>query len=127
MGQDHDHDGHLNRRDLLGRCAGWAGTAAVYSVASGVVSSVGLDAALAAGRPAAKAKPFTFVQISDTHIGFDKPANPNVHATALQAVERIKAMAVKPDLIGQFRKVAGDEWRLDFTFVLARARKDQPR
>ena len=100
MGHDHDHTQNgLNRRDLLGRCAGWAGTAAVYSVAGGVVSSVSLDAALAAGRPAAKEKPFTFVQISDTHIGFDKAANPNVRATAMQAVERIRKMAVKPDLI----------------------------
>ena len=99
LNHDHAHDGHLNRRDLLSRCAGWAGTAAVYSVAGGVVSSVSLDAAFAAGRPAPKTKPFTFVQISDTHIGFDKPANPNVHATAMQAVERIKALPIKPDLI----------------------------
>lgn len=98
MDHDHAHDG-LSRRDMLGRCAGWAGTAAVYSVAGGVVSSVGLDAALAAGRPPARARPFTFVQISDTHIGFDKAANPNAHATALQAVERIKALPVRPDLI----------------------------
>lgn len=46
-------------------------------------------------------------------------SDPHLQADAL--------FAVKPDLIGQFRKVAGDEWRLDFTFVLARARKDQPR
>ena len=114
MGHDHDHahDGRLNRRDMLSRCAGWAGTAAVYSVAGGVVSSIGLDAALAAGRPAIKARPFTFVQISDTHIGFDKPANPDVRATALQAVERIKALAVKPDLIlhtGDITHLSKDE------------------
>jgi hypothetical protein len=101
MGHDHDHthDGHLDRRSLLTRCAGWAGTAAVYSVAGGVISSVSLDAAFAAGKPAARTRPFTFVQISDTHIGFDKAANPNVHATAVQAIERIKAMPAKPDLI----------------------------
>jgi len=114
MGHDHDHahDGRLNRRDMMSRCAGWAGTAAVYSVAGGVVSSVGLDAALAAGRPAIEARPFTFVQISDTHIGFDKPANPDVRATALQAVERIKALAVKPDLIlhtGDITHLSKDE------------------
>ena len=114
MGHDHDHahDGRLNRRDMMSRCAGWAGTAAVYSVAGGVVSSVGLDAALAAGRPAIEARPFTFVQISDTHIGFDKPANPDVRATALQAVERIKALAVKPNLIlhtGDITHLSKDE------------------
>jgi len=114
MGHDHDHahDGRLNRRDMMSRCAGWAGTAAVYSVAGGVVSSGGLDAALAAGRPAIEARPFTFVQISDTHIGFDKPANPDVRATALQAVERIKALAVKPNLIlhtGDITHLSKDE------------------
>ena len=90
----------LDRRTLLSHCAGWAGTAAVYTLAGGVVSSVGIDTALAAGRrTGAEAKAFTFVQISDTHLGFDKPANPNVHATALQAVERINALPQQPDLI----------------------------
>jgi len=97
--QDHPLEDHLNRRSLLTRCVGWAGTAAVYSIAGGIVSSISLDAALAAGKPAARTKAFTFVQISDTHIGFDKAANPNVHATAVQAVDRIKGMPVKPDLI----------------------------
>ena len=114
MGHDHDqrHDGHPNRRDMLGRCAGWAGTAAVYSVAGGVVSSVSLDAAAAAERPATGARPFTFVQISDTHIGFDKPANPNVHGTAVQALERIKALPIKPALIlhtGDITHLSKDE------------------
>jgi len=96
---DHPHESPLNRRSLLTRCAGWAGTAAIYNMAGGIVSSISLEAALAAGKPAARTKSFTFVQISDTHIGFDKAANSNVHATAVQAVERIKAMPVKPDLI----------------------------
>ena len=114
MGHDHDNidEGHLDRRSLLRRCAGWAGTAAVYSVTGGVVSSVSLDAALAASKPAARARPFTFVQISDTHIGFDKAANPNVHATAIQAVERIKAMRTRPDLIlhtGDITHLSKDE------------------
>jgi hypothetical protein len=72
----------------------WAGTTADYSVAGGVVSSVGLDKALAAGRRGGT-KPFTFVQISDTHVGFDKP----LRATALQAIARIKALPQPPDLI----------------------------
>ena len=97
---DQDQMPGLDRRTLLSRCAGWAGTAAVYTLAGGVVSSVGIDTALAAGRKSgAGTKPFTFVQISDTHLGFDKPANPNVHATALQAVERINALPQQPDLI----------------------------
>lgn len=96
----HDHpDPSFSRRDMLSRCAGWAGTAALYTVSGGVAASVSLDAALAAGHVAGGARPFTFLQISDTHIGFDKAANPDTRGTALQAVERIKALAHKPDFI----------------------------
>ncbi|NYT39339.1 metallophosphoesterase [Sphingomonas sp. R-74633] len=96
---DHHHE-PLDRRRMLSRCAGWAGTAALYTMSGGIASSIDLDSALAMPAMAGKGpKPFTFLQISDTHIGFDKAANPNTRATAMQAVEKIKALAVKPDLI----------------------------
>jgi predicted phosphodiesterase len=90
---------NLDRRSLLVRCAGWAGTGVLYTVAGGVASSVTLDAALASGLRKGGSKPFTFVQISDTHIGFDKPANPNSRGTAMEAIEKIKALPEQPDLI----------------------------
>jgi 3',5'-cyclic AMP phosphodiesterase CpdA len=89
----------FDRRGMLRCCAGWAGTAALYTVSGGVVGSIGLDAALAAAPRAKGPKPFTFLQISDTHIGFDKAANPDARGTAITAVEKIKALAEKPDLI----------------------------
>jgi predicted phosphodiesterase len=100
---DHDHDephaGILDRRQMLTRCAGWAGTAAVYTIAGGTLSSVTIDQALAAKPRQGAAKPFTFLQISDTHIGFDKAANPHARETAMQAIEKIKALPHQPDLI----------------------------
>jgi 3',5'-cyclic-AMP phosphodiesterase len=96
-----EHQGDkMNRRGLL-ECLAWAGTGALYTLAGGVLSSVSLDAALAAPRkPAhAKAKPFTFLQISDSHVGFDKPANPDARATYREAIAKVKALAVKPDFI----------------------------
>ena len=50
----------------------WAGTGLLWTVAGGVPRSLGLvDEAMAAEAPG-----LTFLQISDSHMGFDKPANP---------------------------------------------------
>jgi hypothetical protein len=85
-----------NRRRVL-ECMGWAGTGLVWTMAGGVASSVTLDAAQAATRP--KTKPFTFLQVSDSHIGFTKDPNPDARATFREAVAKIQAMPVKPDFI----------------------------
>jgi 3',5'-cyclic AMP phosphodiesterase CpdA len=89
----------VNRRNLLTHCAGWAGAGALYTMTGGIASSISLDAALVATPQHGRTKPFTFLQISDTHVGFDKPANPDARGTAIEAVEKIKALRVKPDLI----------------------------
>jgi len=75
----HDHDEgpkeHLSRRKVL-ECMTWTGTGVLWTVAGGVPTSLGIiDEALAQ-----QTKGFTFLQISDSHMGFDKPANPNVKA-----------------------------------------------
>jgi 3',5'-cyclic AMP phosphodiesterase CpdA len=89
----------MNRRSALTLCAGWAGSGALYTLTGGIAASVCLDTALAATPHRGKTKPFTFLQISDTHIGFDKPANPDARGTAIEAVEKIKALPNRPDLI----------------------------
>jgi hypothetical protein len=76
---------------------GWAGTGLVWTMAGGVASSITLDAAQAA--PKSEVKPFTFLQVSDSHIGFAKDPNPDARATFREAVSKIKAMPVKPDFI----------------------------
>ena len=45
------------------------------------------------------ASDFTFVQISDSHIGFNKPANTNVLGTLQAAVAKIDALPVQPDFL----------------------------
>jgi 3',5'-cyclic-AMP phosphodiesterase len=94
---EHDTKG-TDRRSLL-RCMGWAGAGALYTVSGGVLTSVGLSDALAAPYRRAKTQPFTFLQISDTHIGFDKAANPNAKATLKRAIAMIKALPQQPDFI----------------------------
>jgi 3',5'-cyclic AMP phosphodiesterase CpdA len=89
----HD-DGHgdgISRRKVL-ECMTWAGTGVLWTVAGGVPASLGLVDGALAREPAG----FTFVQISDSHMGFDKPANPNAKGTLEEAIEHVSALAVKP-------------------------------
>jgi len=90
-----DHSTGEDRRGFL-KCMAWAGTGALWTMSGGVAASVSLDQAVAA--PAA-AKGFSFLQISDSHVGFSKPANPDAAATYREAVGKIIAMPVKPDFI----------------------------
>jgi Icc protein len=87
----------MDRRGLLKCMGGWAGTGLVWSFAGGVASAVTLDAAQAAPRSAVK--PFSFLQVSDSHIGFAKDPNPDARATFREAVAKIAAMPQQPDFI----------------------------
>jgi 3',5'-cyclic AMP phosphodiesterase CpdA len=78
-------------------CMGWAGTGLLWTVSGGLAASVTLDQALAATAP--KTKPFTFLQISDSHIGFNKDPNPDARVTFREAVARIAALPTRPDFI----------------------------
>jgi 3',5'-cyclic AMP phosphodiesterase CpdA len=51
------------------------------------------------GALADEPKGLTFVQISDSHIGFNKPANPNVIITLAEAIGRIRALREKPSFM----------------------------
>jgi Icc protein len=84
-----------NRRRFL-ECMGWAGTGLVWSVSGGVASSTLLAPATAAAKPAT---PFSFVQVSDSHIGFTKDPNPDARATFREAVARIRALPQRPAFI----------------------------
>jgi Icc protein len=65
----------------------------------GIASSRMLLAAATEQGGSAPGDDFTFVQISDSHIGFNKDANSNVIGTMQEAIGRIKALPKKPDLI----------------------------
>src|SRR6202158_3120376 len=84
----------LNRRKVL-ECMTWAGTGVLWTIASGVPRSMGII-----GRASAQEENgLTFLQISDSHMGFDKPANPNAKGTLEEAIQRIKALPVKPSFM----------------------------
>jgi 3',5'-cyclic-AMP phosphodiesterase len=91
MAQD-DRDG-LDRRGAL-ECMIWAGTGVLWTMAGGVPRSSSLPGISAANAQAAKG--FSFLQISDSHIGFRQPANPNPLATLDEAIAKIGALADKP-------------------------------
>ncbi len=93
--REHDEGGQ-DRRGFL-KCMAWAGTGALWTMSGGLASSVSLDQAMAATAP--RVKGFTFLQISDSHVGFAKPANPDARATYREAVAKVIAMPVKPDFI----------------------------
>jgi 3',5'-cyclic AMP phosphodiesterase CpdA len=96
---NHSNDG-IDRRGFL-KCMAWAGTGVVWTLNGGILTSRALGQAAGAGTPAAAAPAGTlnFVQISDSHIGFSKPANTDVGATFRETVARINAMPVAPEFL----------------------------
>ncbi|HEX5064629.1 MAG TPA: metallophosphoesterase [Myxococcota bacterium] len=81
--------------------AAWAGAGVVWTLSSGILSSRALaDAGRATKRNGlGSSGGLQFVQISDTHIGFDKEANPDTLATAREAVAKINALEVEPAFV----------------------------
>ena len=88
----HDHDNHgdgVSRRHAL-ECMLWAGTGVLWTVTGGIPKSSLMGSAQAAEGG------FTFLQISDSHVGFDKAANPNALGTLQEAIAKVKALPSKP-------------------------------
>jgi 3',5'-cyclic AMP phosphodiesterase CpdA len=113
----------MKRREFL-ECMQWAGTAVVWSFAGGVPSS----RLVAATPKKTRAEDFTFVQISDSHIGFNKPANPDVTGTLRAAVEQINALERQPDFLihtGDLTHLARPSEFDDLAQVLKSSRQQQ--
>ncbi len=86
-------DEPLPRREAL-RCMAWAGAGTLWALNGGVASASTLGAG-----PAPRSSSFNFVQLSDSHIGFAKPQNPDARATFREAVGKVIALPDKPDFI----------------------------
>ena len=84
----------IDRRGFL-KCMAWAGTGLVWTFAGGVPTSRAFGDPT---KPSAQSD-FTFVQISDSHIGFNKPANSDVTATLQAALRKIDAAPGSPDFL----------------------------
>jgi Icc protein len=93
---DHNHDG-IDRRGFL-KCMAWAGTGALCVMQGGVLKSYSLSSLAAIGEKEAKGD-LSFVQISDSHMGFNKPANPDVIGTLKAAVSKINALSTPPEFM----------------------------
>ncbi len=88
----------MSRRKLL-RHTAWFGSAVVLTVAGGeVISHV---AGNHGGSHKASADPtaLRFVQVSDSHIGFNGPANTDVTGSFAHAIDRINALPDRPDFV----------------------------
>src|SRR6266403_2233802 len=85
---NHDNDG-IDRRGLL-KCMAWAGTGVLWTITGGILRSQTLSPGSDAARMVAGSD-VSFVQISDSHIGFNKEANKDAAATLREAVAKINA------------------------------------
>ncbi len=90
----------VDRRGFL-QCMAWAGTGMLYAMKGGILTSLPLGSGVAEAAQLHKMKgvDFSFIQISDSHIGFAKEANPDVTATLQVAVDRINDAAAVPDFL----------------------------
>lgn len=85
-----------SRRGAL-KCLAFGGAGTMFMLSGGVLAPIDLAASAAEASPATGIP--LFVQISDTHIGFNKPANPDVAGTLKQTIARVNAMPARPSLI----------------------------
>ena len=94
----------IDRAGFL-KCMAWAGTGVLWMMSGGVMKSFGMSQMI--DRNSGKLKEgllmpksdFSFVQISDSHIGFSKPANTDVVGTLQAAIAKINAMPAQPSFI----------------------------
>jgi len=94
---DHNHDG-IDRRGFL-KCMAWAGTGLLWTISGGVLASKTLAEIAKTGGSLPPATDLSFLQISDSHIGFSKEANKDVTATFKIALDRINALPTPPSFL----------------------------
>jgi Icc protein len=97
---EHPSSDGVDRRGFL-KCMAWAGTGVLWTLSSGVLTSrvlgqVGTDLPVS---PVSGSNTLHFVQISDSHIGFSKPANPDVSGTFRETIARINALPDAPEFL----------------------------
>ncbi len=99
-----ENDDGIDRAGFL-KCMAWAGTGLFCLMSGGVLKSYGMSQIIdkTTGRikkdiQIEKAD-FSFAQISDSHIGFNKPANPDVVATLQASISKINAMPTAPSFV----------------------------
>src|SRR3954466_11640128 len=87
-------DDGIDRAGFL-KCMAWAGTGVLWMMSGGILKSFGMSQVIDKNTGGIKKNliippsDFSFVQISDSHIGFNKPANPDVVGTLQSAISKI--------------------------------------
>lgn len=87
----------IDRRGFL-KCMAWAGTGALCVMQGGVLKSYAFGA-MNKHDMSLMAADFAFAQISDSHIGFNKAANPDVTATLREAIAKLNALPQAPEFV----------------------------
>jgi 3',5'-cyclic AMP phosphodiesterase CpdA len=101
--EDKNNDG-IDRAGFL-KCMAWAGTGVLWMMSGGIMKSFGMSQMLdpTTGRLreglVLPKSDFSFAQISDSHIGFSKPANTDVLGTLQAAIDKINAMPTAPSFV----------------------------
>jgi Icc protein len=93
---DHNHDG-IDRRGFL-KCMAWAGTGTLCVMRGGVLKSFALSGFSEQDTTPVKGE-LSFAQISDSHMGFNKPANTDVVSTLKAAVDKINGLPHAPEFL----------------------------
>ncbi|MBS1662419.1 MAG: metallophosphoesterase, partial [Bacteroidetes bacterium] len=99
-----ESEDNIDRKDFI-KCMAWAGTGVLWMMSGGIMKSFGMSqlvdrntGRIKNGINIPKAD-FSFVQISDSHIGFNKAANPDVLGTLQATIDKINAMPVTPSFV----------------------------
>jgi 3',5'-cyclic AMP phosphodiesterase CpdA len=122
--RDFDRDDGVNRRTVL-ECMTWAGTGVMWTIAGGVPRSLGIMGEA----QAQETKGLTFLQISDSHIGFHLPPNSNALGTLEEAIAKVNALTLpqKPAFMihtGDISHLSQESQFDDADKVIAQARLD---
>ena len=118
------HGDDIDRRGFL-KCMAWAGTGVVWTLAGGVLSSCTLPQA---AKGASSQADFSFVQISDSHIGFSNVPNMDVTGTFQQAIARVSSLPTRPAFVlhtGDLSHLSKPDQYDTVNQVLAGAKFDQ--
>src|ERR1700759_886552 len=99
-----ESEDNIDRAGFI-KCMAWAGTGVLWMMSGGIMKSFGmsqlLDSRTGRLKPGLQlpASDFTFAQISDSHIGFNKPANPDVVGTLQATIDKLNAMPTAPSFV----------------------------
>src|SRR5487761_298828 len=92
-----ESDDRKERRKFM-KCMAWAGSGVLWAMQGGVLRAQTLAAGAGTAVQPGSGE-FSFVQVSDSHIGFHQAPNPDVTATLRDAIAKVNELPVQPDFV----------------------------